>query len=98
MPAAKIYETCGHEMEKHGLPWSFECGRAGHGVGLQLTEPPSIAGCDSTVLQPGMVITCEPGYVCDLGCFDIEENVLVTEDGFEILSGGRRELHEIPAL
>ena len=98
VPVAKIYETCGQEMTKHGLPWSFECGRAGHGVGLQLTEPPSIAACDDTVLQSGMVITCEPGYVCDLGCFDIEENVLVTEDGFEILSSGRRELHEIPTL
>jgi Xaa-Pro aminopeptidase len=91
----EIYNTCAKEFIAHGLPWSFECGRAGHGVGLQLTEPPSIAGCDSTILQPGMVITVEPGYVSDLGCFDIEENVLVTEDGFEILSGGERELHHI---
>lgn len=98
VPVAEIYNTCGREMRRHGLPWSFDCGRAGHGVGLQLTEPPSIAGCDDTVLKPGMVITCEPGYVCDLGCFDIEENILVTEDGYEILSSGRRELHDIAAI
>lgn len=98
VPVAEIYNVCGREMLMHGLPWSFECGRAGHGVGLQLTEPPSIATCDNTLLQPGMVITCEPGYVCDLGCFDIEENVLVTEDGYEMLSSGRRELHDIATI
>ena len=98
VPVAEYYNACGKEMIKNGLPWSFDCGRAGHGVGLQLTEPPSIATCDDSILQPGMVVTCEPGYINDLGCFDIEENVLVTEDGYEILSSGRRELHEIPTL
>ena len=74
--------------------WTDWC-RAGHGVGLQLTEPPTIAPEDDTLLQPGMVITCEPGYCNDIGCFDIEENVLVTETGYEVLSGARRELYEI---
>ncbi len=95
VPVEEVYKTCAREFLAHGLPWSFECGRAGHGIGLQLTEPPSVAPCDDTVLKPGMVITVEPGYVSDLGCFDIEENVLVTETGFEILSGGARELHHI---
>lgn len=95
VPVSEMYNACGREMLMHGLPWSFECGRAGHGVGLQLTEPPSIATCDDSLLQPGMVVTCEPGYVCDLGCFDIEENILVTENGYEVLSSGRRELHDI---
>lgn len=98
VPVEQIYNTCAKEFIANGLPWSFECGRAGHGVGLQLTEPPSIAGCDATILEPGMVITVEPGYVSDLGCFDIEENVLVTETGFEILSGGNRELHNIATI
>lgn len=98
VPVSEMYHACGREMIKLGLPWSFECGRAGHGIGLQLTEPPSIAVCDESILQQGMVVTCEPGYVCDIGCFDIEENILVTEDGFEILSGGRRELHNIATV
>ena len=55
----------------------------------------TIAPEDDTLLQPGMVITCEPGYCNDIGCFDIEENVLVTETGYEVLSGARRELYEI---
>lgn len=98
VPVAEVYNTCAEVFLSHGLPWSFECGRAGHGVGLQLTEPPSIARCDNTVLESGMVITVEPGYVNDIGCFDIEENVLVTETGFEILSGGIRELHDIATI
>ncbi len=91
-----VYNTCAEEFIKAGLPWSFECGRAGHGVGLQLTEPPSHARCDSSVLQAGMIVTVEPGYVDQaLGCFDIEENVLVTETGYEILSSASRKLHTI---
>lgn len=95
VPVGDIWRACEKSMLAHGLPWSFDCGRAGHGVGLQLTEPPTIAPEDDTLLQPGMVITCEPGYCNDIGCFDIEENVLVTETGYEVLSGARRELYEI---
>ena len=98
MPAEELYNICAKGFISHGLPLSFECGRAGHGIGLQLTEPPSIAGCDNTVLQPSMVITLEPGYVNELGCFDVEENILVTEAGYEILSGGCRELHNIATI
>ncbi len=96
MPVGDLYDVCAKEFVAGGLPWSFECGRAGHGVGLQLTEPPSIARIDSTILQPGMVITLEPGYVNELGCFDVEENILVTETGGEVLSTAKRELHTIP--
>lgn len=98
VPVAEIYNTCAKVFLEHGLPWSFECGRAGHGIGLQLTEAPSLARCDKTILESGMVVTVEPGYVNDLGCFDIEENVLVTETGFEILSSGSRELHYIKTI
>ena len=43
-----------------------------------------------------MIVTVEPGYVDQaLGCFDIEENVLVTETGYEILSSASRKLHTI---
>lgn len=99
VPVSAIYDTCAEEFLKAGLPWSFECGRAGHGVGLQLTEPPSLARCDDSVLKAGMIITVEPGYVDnELGCFDIEENILVTEDGYEILSSASRKLHTIKTL
>jgi len=73
-------------------PSSNKAGRIGHGIGLLTTEPPHIAKYDDTVLRPGMVITAEPGIVTDYGHFHAEDDVLVTEDGHEVLSKIPREL------
>lgn len=64
----------------------FGGGRIGHGLGLAITEPPHIASYDNTVLSHGMVITIEPGMVTSEGTFHLEENLLITERGCEILS------------
>jgi Xaa-Pro dipeptidase len=69
--------------------------RVGHGVGLDVTEPPHIAEYDQTVLEPGMVITIEPGVATEYGTFHIEENVLVTHDGSDVLSTAQRALWRI---
>lgn len=69
--------------------------RVGHGVGLDVTEPPHIAEHDQTILEAGMVITMEPGVATKYGTFHIEENVLVTPDGCEVLSAAQRALWRI---
>jgi Xaa-Pro aminopeptidase len=66
--------------------------RVGHGVGLDVTEPPHIAEYDCTLLKPGMVITLEPGVATEYGTFHVEENVLVTLEGYEVLSTAPRAL------
>jgi Xaa-Pro dipeptidase len=66
--------------------------RVGHGVGLTQTEPPHVAEYDKTVLKPGMVITIEPAIATTYGTFRVEEEVLVTSDGFEVLSDTQRDL------
>jgi Xaa-Pro dipeptidase len=60
--------------------------RIGHGLGLDITEPPSIVGGDETVLTAGMVLAIEPGTSTDLGYFVVEENFVVQADGIELLS------------
>jgi Xaa-Pro aminopeptidase len=58
----------------------------GHGVGLEIHEPPRISRVDDT-LQPGHVVTVEPGlYYPGIGGVRIEDTVLVTSDGCENLT------------
>lgn len=62
-------------------------GRLGHGLGTQLTETPSITAWDTTPLTPGMTLTLEPGYSYAPGKVMVhEENLLITENGYELLS------------
>jgi Xaa-Pro aminopeptidase len=70
--------------------------RIGHGLGLVTTELPHVAEDDETVLEAGMVLTLEPGVGTTFGTFHVEENVVVTETGYEFLSHAPRELVTIP--
>ncbi|MCA9108648.1 MAG: aminopeptidase P family protein [Planctomycetaceae bacterium] len=59
----------------------------GHGIGLDIHEMPRLAPNSQTVLQPGMVVTVEPGiYLPRWGGVRIEDDILVTRDGAEVLS------------
>lgn len=65
----------------------------GHGLGLEIHEAPRIGRKDRTRLQTGMVITIEPGaYVEGLGGIRIEDTVLVTKNGCEVLTPTSKEL------
>ena len=61
-------------------------GRLGHGLGMQLTEPPSLIPADHTPLVPGMVLTLEPVVEAQTGIMVHEENIVVTEDGADWLT------------
>jgi len=66
----------------------------GHGVGLDIHESPRLRPGMEDELRPGMVVTIEPGiYIPDWGGIRIEDDVLVTPDGAELLSSLPREIH-----
>lgn len=69
----------------------------GHGIGLEVHEGPSLSTASVNVLQPGMVVTVEPGiYISGLGGVRIEDDVLITENGCEILTKSTKELIILP--
>jgi Xaa-Pro aminopeptidase len=65
----------------------------GHGIGLQVHEAPFLRPSSDVVLQAGMVVTVEPGiYLPDWGGIRIEDDVLITPDGCEVLTSVPRDL------
>lgn len=65
----------------------------GHGIGLEVHEGPNLSIRSEYTLEPGMVVTVEPGiYVAGLGGVRIEDDTLITEDGNERLTHSTKEL------
>ena len=88
------------EVDRAARSWLRRAGLAqyfthstGHGVGLEIHEPPRIARGQPEVLRPGMVITIEPGvYVPGCGGVRIEDMVVVTATSCEVLTPTPKEL------
>jgi Xaa-Pro aminopeptidase len=75
------------ELYGHGM---------GHGIGLEVHEAPGLRPESEDVLQPGNVVSVEPGiYMPGVGGVRIEDLLLVTEDGGERLTGFRKSLQTV---
>lgn len=84
--ASAIDRAARNVLQRHGLDKAF-MHSTGHGLGLEIHEPPKLGKKDATRLEAGMAITIEPGaYVENLGGVRIEDTIIVTAHGCEILT------------
>jgi Xaa-Pro aminopeptidase len=89
--ASDVARIAHQTLGGHGYPMLAP--QAGHGIGRDVHEPPYLAEWDTTVLRPGMVIDLEPAMrVAGVGSVNIEDMVVITETGCEVLTSYPREL------
>jgi Xaa-Pro dipeptidase len=93
--AGEVHELCQRDL--HDPRWGeFMKHRTGHGLGLEVHEPPSIMAGNPQLIEVGMVYTVEPGlYLEGLCGVRIEDDVWIVADGHESLTTFPRELRVV---
>lgn len=91
-PCSEVDRAVRAYYEEHDL-MDYWRHHVGHAIGLRYHEGPFLDLGDSTIMQPGMVFTVEPGlYAASVGGFRHSDTVLITETGIELLTYYPRDL------
>lgn len=95
VPCANVDKAARDVIEKAGYGVYFTH-RTGHGIGMEGHEEPYMRGDNMQLLEPGMAFTVEPGiYLPGRNGVRIEDNVVITEDGADVLSDMPREIRVV---
>jgi Xaa-Pro aminopeptidase len=95
LPCSEVDKVVRAYYKEHDL-MSFWKHHVGHAIGLRYHEAPFLDIGDQTHIQPGMVLTVEPGlYAPELGGFRHSDTVKVTEEGIEMLTYYPRDLESL---
>lgn len=95
MPCKDIDAIARDIISEAGYKDNFGHG-LGHGIGLEVHEDPRLSFASDQILKAGMIVTDEPGiYIPDWGGVRIEDDLLITEEGCEVLNKAPKELIEL---
>ncbi|WP_436702376.1 M24 family metallopeptidase [Nocardioides sp. BYT-33-1] len=96
--AKALFEHALQVVESTGGPQPYRRQHVGHGIGLEVYEPPIVAPSHDVPLEAGMTFCFEtPYYELGWGGMMVEDALVVTDDGVRLLSDRRRELQVVPA-
>ena len=97
MPASEVFDIAIAEVERRGL-FPYRRHHCGHGIGLDVYEPPIVSAGTDQEIEEGMVFCLEtPYYEIGWGGMMVEDTIVVTADGHRRLSVSDRSLRVIPA-
>jgi Xaa-Pro aminopeptidase len=97
VPCSEVDAAARRVIEKAGYGEYFTH-RLGHGLGIDVHEPPYMVGHDRTILEPGMTFTSEPGiYLPGRFGVRLEDDIVCTDRGAESLSPRVERLEPLPA-
>ncbi|MFN8425651.1 MAG: Xaa-Pro peptidase family protein [Anaerolineales bacterium] len=95
VPCADVDKAARDVIEQAGYGKYFTH-RTGHGIGMEGHEDPYMRGDNMQLLEPGMAFTVEPGiYLAGRNGVRIEDNVVITESGADVLSDMPREMRVV---
>ncbi len=95
VPTTEIDAAARSAIAEAGWNRRFNHG-IGHGFGLEIHESPRMTGKNTATLKPGMVVTVEPGvYIPGWGGVRIEDDILVTRNGHEVLTSLPKQFEEM---